>query len=228
MFLSGVVRRSEERRRQRRRWAFFSNLLIKTLGAVCLAVVVIVSGCASDQPKYRYLAAVESDYPGYAKKESTAVFENQIMRLKARPLLAGEFKDQSPILNDLAAKEFIIIRLEIENLSPQSSLIFNPSYIALMTDSMDYFKPIDYTDMYDIVKEKDETGSSLRGLKGRFYDLTVTLMPGKSVGKLLIFKPLTEDADAAQLIIKNIYIGKEDVDLALPFVVKARPKEKKR
>lgn len=200
---------------------------MKTLVLVMLTVVVIMSGCASDQPKYRYLAAGESDYPGYTKKESEAVFENQLIRLRAHPLLAGEFKDPSPILNDLAANEFIIIHLEIENLSPQSKLIFNPAYLALITGAMDYFKPIDYTDLYDIVKEKDETGSSLRALKGRFYDLTVTLTPGKSVSKLLIFKPLTEDADTAELMIKNIYIGKEDLSLSLPFVVKARPKEKK-
>lgn len=200
---------------------------MKTLALVMLAAIVIVSGCASDQPKSLYLSAGDAQYPGYTKKDREAVFENQLIRLKATPLLAGEFTHQSQILNDLAAKDFIIIRVEIENLSPQSKLIFNPTYLALMTDSMDYYKPLDYTDLYDIVKEKDETGSSLRVLKGKFYDLTVTLTPGKSVSKLLIFKPLPEDADTAELMIKNIYIGKDDLSFALPFVVKARPKEER-
>ena len=107
--------------------------------------------------------------------------------------------------------------MEIKNLS-EERLIYNPSRTALMDNAMGYKKPLDYTDLYML--ERDTGADLIQGLKGRFYDLDVTLFPGEGVSRFLIFRPIDEGGTKAVLVLRAVYIGMDTVDIKLPFVIR--------
>lgn len=94
--------------------------------------------------------------------------------------------------------------------------MYNTSYTVLTSDALDYKKPLDFTDLYDI------TGGTgrLASLKGKFYDLNTTIAPGERTSRLLIFRPLSEEAEDAEVVIKDLYIGTKTRDLSFPFTFK--------
>lgn len=153
---------------------------------------------------------------GYSREAERISYENGPVKISVRQVSETETEEGS-LLKELSTKGFILLSVSIENRSPKNSLIFNPVHVALTDDAMDYKKPIDYTDLYDMAKDGEER---INALKGKFYDLTETLPPGKSSSKLLIFGPLSEGVKTAELLIKEIYVGTSTLRLSFPFVMK--------
>ena len=108
-----------------------------------------------------------------------------------------------------------MFKLTIENKS-EGSVMYNTAYTVLTSDSGDYRKPLDFTDLYDISSDDN----SLAGLKGKFYDLNATVATGERTSRLLIFKPLSDEAEKAAVAIKEIYIGTSTRALSFPFTFK--------
>jgi hypothetical protein len=109
--------------------------------------------------------------------------------------------------------------MTIENRS-EEKIIFNPSHTSLMDNQLEYRKPINYTDLFDIVKKKEKERPAefiLKGLRGTYYDLNETVLPGDKTKKLLLFHPLSERGKRAVLKIKEVYIGIDTISLAFPF-----------
>ncbi|MBI5562379.1 MAG: hypothetical protein HY894_05960 [Deltaproteobacteria bacterium] len=208
------------------------NIILKNAAAV-LILCLLTSGCASAPDGPIHIAPALEGPEGYAAQSDTGVFESKLMRLAVTPLgsesFAGDVAGEADAIGDLAKKHYIVVRLEIENKSVRSKLIFNPAYVALLTSANDYYKPLDYTDIYEIVNREDERPSAVMGLRGRFYDLTVTLAPGKKTSRLMLFEPIKEGS-SAELMINNVYIGREDISVRLPFVciAEAAPPEEKK
>lgn len=151
--------------------------------------------------------------PGYSAKGAEGVFENKAFAAAARQVRKNEVSD--PLLASLLEKDFIVIAMTLENRSG-AKVIYKPNYTALV-NSIDYLKPLDYTDLYEI------GGEAADGLKGTFFDLDVTLPPGAKSTGLLIFRPISKDAKSAILEVREFYIGTNTTAFSLPFKMKSTP-----
>lgn len=199
-----------------------------TVKTLLIAAIFLASAAScSSPPKLPMTSELkpsppDEDLPGYSVASDEGAYDNAAIRVSARHLKSTDgvyAKGESGFITSLIEGDYVLIRLTIENKTPGSKIIFNPAYVALMDNAANYKKPLDYTDLYDIVKENDETGRTLTGIKGKMFDLTTTIAPGAKTSKLLIFNPFMEDASKAELVIKNIYVGKDTVNVMFPFGV---------
>ena len=184
-------------------------------------LIAILAGCASPAAKGPFhLAPEEINAPNYSSKANEITFSGMGVKLSARQVAAQEANGVSPVLDGLMAKKFLIIKLKIENHSPTERAIFDPVFVAITDNVLNYSKPLNYSDLYDIVKEADISGNSLAPLRGRFYDISLTLMPGESSSKYLIFRPISQEADKVVIQLTNIYIGSKTFNVVFPFNLK--------
>lgn len=202
-----------------------TKLLKKTFGLV--ALLVCLWGCASTPDEPVFLIAADSGPEGYTLKDGTGSFESKRIRISAKPLRPEELTNEPDVIGILANRNYIILRMEVENTST-NKLILNPAYVTLTTDANDYSKTLDYTDIYTIMAGDDEDGVPVTGLKGQIYDLTLTLAPGDKTSRLLIFRPVDVDAESAELVLRNIYIGKADINVTMPLLKYEKTPEEKR
>ncbi|MDP2689328.1 MAG: hypothetical protein Q8P48_04345 [Deltaproteobacteria bacterium] len=149
---------------------------------------------------------------GYGVNGRFAVFENESIRASVRHIRKDEAAPGGAFIAGLLDKDYVIFDLTIENLSG-SKIIYNPAYTVLTNDSLDYRKPLDFTDLYDITGDERELSS----LKGKFYDVNVTVLPGDATSRLLIFKPISGKPAKAEVAIKEIYIGTSTETMSFPF-----------
>ncbi len=187
---------------------------------ISIIVLLVFFGCAAPKGK-AYLFPDGDRLKGMYHKEGTEedVFENNSIRIAVRHIKASGYEG-SPLLKNLLDKEFVILSASIENRSKLKT-IYNPSMTVLTDDSLDYRKPLDYTDLYEAATGNSALESGLEAIKGKFYDLALTLQPGEKTSRLLIFEPLSKDAGKAELAMNDIYIGTDTVSLRFPFILKS-------
>lgn len=186
--------------------------MIKQAIVSSIAALVLL-GC-HPTPKTGFLAPDANGAAGYRAQGPEGVFENGAVRLSARQMKPTE---EAPALIARLLKEgYMVIVLSIENRS-RAEMIYKPNYTALTNDKLDYKKPLDYTDLYEI----DQDG--VDSLKGLYYDLDLTLSPGEKASRALIFGPLTEGYEKVSLEISDLYVGTRPASMKLPFTVKAEP-----
>lgn len=182
------------------------------------------SGCAGNN-KYAVLSLLPAGdsvgLPGYQQLGNTGVLTTRELKMTVTPLTSADVAGQPELLRELVRKDYVVIRMEIENLSLKK-IIFNPVYAVLTTDSFDYKKPLEYTDFYDLAGKADgkKRERKVNELKGKFYDLATTLAPGHNTSRMLIFPPLSKNSAKADLLIKELYIGTETVEFYFPFTIK--------
>lgn len=193
-----------------------------------LAVALLLtlgSGCAHSgkNAKLRlYPDKNEKGLRGYHKVEGTGILENRDYRISVKQVREGSELGQPKIINDLIKKEYVVLRIEIENRS-EKKMIFNPVHTALTTDAFDYKKPLEYTDFYELSSGKNDSAREreAQAMKGLFYDLTLTLKARDKTSRMLIFPPLSKNSEKADLLIKELYVGTDTTELFFPFVLKA-------
>ncbi len=134
------------------------------------------------------------------------------IRASVRHMRKDEAAPGGAFIAGLLDKGYVIFNLTIENISG-SKIIYNPAYTVLTNDSLDYRKPLDFTDLYDITGNEQEVSA----LKGKFYDVNVTIHPGDATSRLLIFRPMSGKAAKAEVAIKEIYIGTSTESISFPF-----------
>ncbi len=189
--------------------------------ALCLLIVAtILSGCAQKPTGPLYLHPAFSPDPRYSVKSGGAVFKDNRIRVWARPVSRAE--GLPALLKRLIDEDYRIFVLGIENISNEK-VIYNPSRTALMDNALGYRKPLDYTDLY--MSERNKDMGLVHELRGRFYDLDVTLAPGEKVSRYIIFKPVAEGSTKAVLVLKALYIGTDTVDVKLPFTLEPEKEE---
>ncbi|OGP14205.1 MAG: hypothetical protein A2052_01565 [Deltaproteobacteria bacterium GWA2_54_12] len=184
----------------------------KTRILFLLLAAVLLTSC-HPKPKLAYLVPDTQGLAGYKARGSESIFENKALLASARQVRKGEVSN--PFLASLLEKDFVIISMKIENRSV-SKAIYKPNYTALV-NAVDYLKPLDYTDLYEL------DGEAADSLKGKFYDLDTTIPPGGSVAGLLIFTPVSKEAKKAAVQINEFYIGTQTMTFSLPFQLKATP-----
>lgn len=204
----------------RKETRFLSGVFAKA--ALLFILFVLVSACASRPTGPLVLMPEGKAQEGYSSVERQWVFEHRAVFVKAGRLTKTDPRPASGLIDMLLDRGYTVMRMEIKNGS-KARVIFNPSLTALMDDSMGYFKPLDYTDIYEMAGEDPEKTGFLKDVRRLSYDLTATVGPGETSSKLLIFRPLSRNAGAAELIIKDLYIGTDALNLRFPFVLKPSP-----
>ncbi|MCC6502186.1 MAG: hypothetical protein IT362_03490 [Deltaproteobacteria bacterium] len=180
--------------------------------ALLILLAFLLPSCAPEV-KLAYLVPDSPALPGYKSKGAESSFENKTLAASARQVQKSELANA--FLASLLERDFVIISMTIENRSA-SKAIYKPNYTALV-NSVDYLKPLDYTDLYEL------GGQAVDELKGKFYDLDAVLSPGGRTTALLIFGPLSKEAKKAALQVREYYVGTETMTFSLPFQLKATP-----
>lgn len=165
------------------------------------------------KPKLAYLVPEAQGLAGYKARGSESIFENKSLLASARQVRKNEASNL--FLASLLEKDFVVISMTIENRSA-SKAIYKPNYTTL-TNAVDYLKPLDYTDLYELGEEAADS------LKGAFYDLDIVIPPKGSVAGLLIFTPVSKEAKKAAVEVREFYVGTETMTFSLPFQLKATP-----
>ncbi|MBI5642521.1 MAG: hypothetical protein HY954_03490 [Deltaproteobacteria bacterium] len=151
--------------------------------------------------------------------EDAWVFEDKSVRITVSLFKSGTVGPA--LLDELLTSKYVLFRMDIDNMS-KGKVMFNPGYAVLTDDELSYLKPLDFTDLYDIKGDSEGALKSISELKGRFYDLDVTVMPGDKTSKLLIFKPLSKRMKKASLAIKEMYVGTDTLKAVFPFALKEK------
>lgn len=175
-----------------------------------LLAVLLLPSC-QPEPRVAYLVP-DASMPGQKADASEAVYKDMAVSASARQVRKGE---ADGFLGSLLEKDFTVISMRIENRS-SARAIYKPNYTALV-NTVDYLKPLDYTDLYEF------GGEAVDGLKGAFFDLDEAIPPGDSATGLLIFMPLSRDARKAALEVREYYVGTESISFTLPFKLKDGP-----
>ena len=182
-------------------------------------VLFINHGCSTTPEGPKYLWPDESGHPGYLIIQGAGVFEDERIRVSVRPVVPGDGTINKTLFKELLDENYIILDMTIENRS-EEKIMFNPSHTSLMDNQLEYRKPINYTDLFTIVRKKEKERPPekiLTGLRGTYYDLNETVPPGKKTKKLLLFHPLSERGKSAVLKIKELYIGTDTISLVFPL-----------
>ena len=180
-----------------------------------LVLLLAVSGCSST-PKTGALLPADKGDAGYRRESNEGVFENESIIVRVRIV---RDKGGAAMIDELLESKYAVFNMEIVNRS-KVRVRYDPSTTLLTDDESSYLKPLDYTDLYDIKKDAEGVEKELSGLRGRFYDVSTTLIPGEKTSKLLIFKPLGEGIEGAVLAVRDIYIGTEPIDATFSFEIK--------
>lgn len=211
---------------------FRQNLKAALLCSVALTFVA----CASNAPKgpavFHPLEKAKTEErikAGYFLDKHSWAFENKAASFRITHVSEANGGAGFPLGDDLVQNGYVLFRMDIENRSQTAKILFNPAQSVLTDDALDYRKPLDYTDFYEMVSSSDdpESGKRLSEIKDRFYDLSVTIKPGAKTSKLLAFSPLTKGVASAELGIKEIYVGTASLRLSFPFVLRYEKKEAK-
>lgn len=162
----------------------------------------------------------------YVVDNEKIVFDGSSVRLSVA-LIKDAPHDMHQTIKTLHEKGNIIVSMEIENNS-EHKVLFDPSHVSLMYDkggSID--RPLDYTDIFEQIVNKREDAEfeaeeEMRGIKTDFYYLPLTIGQGQREQRLLIFHSMPGSPEDAELRIRELYIGRQSIDIAFPFIVKGR------
>ncbi|MFQ5586697.1 MAG: hypothetical protein ACE5GF_07745 [Thermodesulfobacteriota bacterium] len=179
-----------------------------------LALSLVIIGCAA-KGGVQILLPAETDLTNYTASESSITFADDSLKIAATPRHPYTSIDHPSIVQALLKKGYPIFSITIESLSKK--IIYNPSFSIIIDNRLGFNRPLDYTDLYFLVRSMDDGEEHLKEMKGRFYDLAETVPPGNRVEKLLIFRPLEEKSSKATLVMQEVYVETETIKLSFPF-----------
>ncbi len=186
------------------------------MSALCL--LQFIAGCMSAKGK-KVFSPGRPELPGYSVANGKFVFRNGPVMFTVIPVTTEDLEKSHPFFAELPEYGFTLFRMEIYNNS-EDNVIYNPAFTALLDRRMEYSKPMDYTDMYDLLRARVDAGTILSQVEGRFYDLAVTVKPGENVSRLLIFRRFEEERGRAELRLEEVYVGTNTISMVFPFVLK--------
>ncbi len=184
----------------------------------------LCSGCA-DWNKHAkvllYPAAEGKGLYGYHVYAGAGTIESSDYKLIVKQVRPGDELGEPRMVTDLLERRYIVLMFVIENRSDKK-ITFTPARTALTTDEFDYKKPLEYPDFYELSEGKNDRAKERDAgeMKGRFYDSTLTVLPGGKTSRMLIYPPLIGSSKKADLLIKDLYIGTDTVEIYFPFVIK--------
>lgn len=197
------------------------------LAPVFFCLLLLLSyGCASTDPGPLLLHPAGKTAEGYTQEADEWVYSDKDVQVRVSHVSKGTgtllvSEGAKILIDELHERGYLLLKMDIRNGS-KAKVIYNPALTALKDNSLGYKKPLDYTDLYDLTSGDDGL-TGLSGFKGVFYDLSLTLEPGERTSGLLAFRPLGKKTRKAELVIKNLYVGKDILNMRFPFVLKPGP-----
>ena len=198
------------------------------LAAWALACVLAgAASCATPAPPPGpvLLHPVPPTAEPYALVQGAIVFTGPDFTVSARPW------DYRLVVQDIAkagelnpfgegeepAGHFLFIRVRLENRSTRK-LIFNPMRATLVRDNETPLVPLENSDLVFFVGE-DMTAAEARAkvFRGMSFDLTVTVPPGGTLERYLVFPAPEELTKPPMLHIDDLWVGPATYDLRFPF-----------
>ncbi len=169
------------------------------------------------------LQPIEPRSSEYSIVGGRLIMEDKNMSVTIHQLRSCCNSKKRNLLNELFDNDYVLMRLTIKNKS-KKRITYNPSYTFLLAGKMDYKKPLNYTDLYDIVSAKDDgifPEIKLSRLRGRYYDLNTSIAPGGRESKILIFRRLSKNSKNSKALLKmnEIYIGTKTRSISYLFKV---------
>jgi hypothetical protein len=130
---------------------------------------------------------------------------------------------------DGASSPVLLFALTLQNHS-QASLIFNPGFVTIKTNRIGGIKPLDYADLYMLLRERPQALADAQPLLEKHVWLRPeTLPPGGASSRLLAFEPLpTKKTKSAVVDCAWLHLDGESFHLKFPYEVPRPPKHKRR
>lgn len=199
--------------------AYLLQSLLLPLFAV-LIIALTLTSCAGTperppqlMPHFKDLRIVKE---GYWAEGKHAVYETADFMVSIHSLAPNDHTGSS-LLDTLKAKGFIVFKMEILNTTSDEDITYSPSHTSLHDNKLGFRKPLNLTDLYGVAIGIEQEGKLKSELRGMYYDRNETVLPGKSVSKFLIFKPLRKNAKKVKLDIKLLFVGNEASNILFPF-----------
>ena len=156
------------------------------LWIICISLMIV--GCGAKRGELEILSPSRVAHSSYSVSGNSAIFAADSLRVVVTPLSRYTSHNQPSLVEDILTSGHTVFSIAIDNLSDRK-LIYNPSFSYVADNRLGYKRPLDYTDLYFIVREMEHGAERMRKMRGRFYDRNETVRPGKRIEKLLIFPP---------------------------------------
>lgn len=195
-----------------------------------LLFMIFFSACGANKkirgPFFLELAPINKKSEGFTHGPGgELIFEAFSVRFSLTPLRSVRAGDPR-LIQALMTQGFVIIDMEITNMTTSDKVMFNPSMSSLMDNKLHFKKPLEFTALYRIAMRMKMERTLNRELKGRFFDTNQIVRPGRTIRKFLIFTPFREAGKKAQLNLQEVYIGNKTIQIRFPFLLKDISKEK--
>jgi hypothetical protein len=187
---------------------------------LCLSLMII--GCGAKHGELESLSPTRVAHSNYSVSGNSAIFAAGSLRVIVTPLSRYTSHNQPSLVKSILNSGHTVFSIAIDNLSDRK-LIYNPSFSYVADNRLGYKRPLDFTDLYFIVREMEHGAERMRKMRGQFYDRNETVQPGKRIEKLLIFPPLEEHSTKATLTMQEVYVGTETMQLTFPFALTPLP-----
>lgn len=189
------------------------------------AVAAIVAACATTTKGPLLLHPVPPTADKYSLSQGAIVFSGPDFSVSARPwdyrLVSKEFQlagEPCPFGdNDAEVGRFLFIRVLLENRSART-LVFNPMRASILLEGEAPLVPLENSDLFAFSGD-DQAGAAARGRAFRrvSFDLTVTVRPGQSLERYLVFSSPPEAPKRLTLAIDDLWLDTKSFDLKFDF-----------
>ena len=161
----------------------------------------------------------------YSLAQGAIVFSGPDFSVSARPwdyrLVAEEFRragEPCPFgKDDAEVGRFLFFRVLLENRSTRT-LVFNPMRASLLREGEAPLIPLENSDLFAFTGE-DPAGAEARGRAFRrvSFDITVTVRPGQSLERYLVFRSPEEAIKQIVLELDDLWLDTKSFDLNFAF-----------
>lgn len=194
--------------------------------AVAAALAVVVAACATLKPTGPLLLhPVPPTVDAYSLVQGALVFSGPDFSVSARPwdyrLVAEEFRrtgEPCPFgKDDTEVGRFLFFRVRLENRSTRT-LVFNPMRASLLRENEAPVIPLENSDLFAFSGE-DLAGAEARGRAFRrvSFDITVTVRPGQSLERYLVFRSPETSKKPIVLELDDLWLDTKSFDLHFVF-----------
>jgi len=189
------------------------------------ATVALLVGCATAVKGPLLLHPVPPTLEKYSLTQGALVFSGPDFSVSARPwdyrLVAEEFRaagETCPFgTDDTQVGRFVFFRVRLENRSTRT-LVFNPMRASLLIEGEPPLIPLENSDLFAFTSE-DSTGVEERGRAFRrtCFDLPVTIRPGQSVERYLVFTSPEDPPQRVAVELGDLWLDSKSFTLHFVF-----------
>jgi hypothetical protein len=190
-----------------------------------VAAALVVAACAVKPTGPLLLHPVPPTVDKYSLTQGAIVFSGPDFSVSARPwdyrLVAEEFRragEPCPFgKDDMEVGRFIFFRVLLENRSTRT-LVFNPMRASLLREGEAPLLPLENSDLFAFAGE-DLAGAEALGRAFRrvSFDITVTVRPGQSLERYLVFRSPDEAIHQVVLELDDLWLDTKSFDLSFVF-----------